>query len=265
MEHGLELALPWPTEHSTRVQRRHTWLSIARLVAPSRLAVFDPHRWKPLPGAADYVSIFEADMRVLRQHRRETITPLVDTNSLPSLGEAEDAIDFYHSEMGIDLDAEWVYRFGGSSYEWSGIRYQSLQRCASLNNYKNQLRTVEWQELRQRILLRDRFTCQRCRVVGRHRNSPILLNVHHKYYLDKTLPWQHPDECLQTLCRVCHEAVHREAAIPRTKPLPAQFALDGTPLAATCTTCGRGIYSRLRLPTSVRACASCNPENDLPF
>ena len=40
------------------------------------------------------------------------------------------------------------------------------------------------------------------------------LNVHHTYYQIDKLPWEYPDECLQTLCRSCHEKVHEEEIIP---------------------------------------------------
>jgi 5-methylcytosine-specific restriction endonuclease McrA len=40
------------------------------------------------------------------------------------------------------------------------------------------------------------------------------LHVHHTYYQIDKLPWQYPDESLQTLCRSCHEKVHDEEVIP---------------------------------------------------
>lgn len=40
------------------------------------------------------------------------------------------------------------------------------------------------------------------------------LHVHHTYYQIDKLPWQYPDESLQTLCRSCHEKVHDEELIP---------------------------------------------------
>lgn len=40
------------------------------------------------------------------------------------------------------------------------------------------------------------------------------LNVHHTYYQIDKLPWEYPDESLQTLCRSCHEKVHEEEIIP---------------------------------------------------
>ena len=40
------------------------------------------------------------------------------------------------------------------------------------------------------------------------------LHVHHTYYQIDKLPWEYPDESLQTLCRSCHEKVHEEEIIP---------------------------------------------------
>lgn len=40
------------------------------------------------------------------------------------------------------------------------------------------------------------------------------LNVHHTYYQIDKLPWEYPNDSLQTLCRSCHEKVHEEEIIP---------------------------------------------------
>lgn len=40
------------------------------------------------------------------------------------------------------------------------------------------------------------------------------LHVHHTYYQINKLPWEYPDESLQTLCRTCHEITHENEKIP---------------------------------------------------
>lgn len=62
------------------------------------------------------------------------------------------------------------------------------------------LKTKEWEKQRQRVLDRDKHTCQIC---GRKNGA---MNVHHIFY-------QHPLECmddrwLATLCPSCHKRVH---------------------------------------------------------
>ena len=44
--------------------------------------------------------------------------------------------------------------------------------------------------------------------------KPYHLEVHHKYYLENTLPWQYPDDALVTLCNWCHQEVHDTTVIP---------------------------------------------------
>lgn len=52
---------------------------------------------------------------------------------------------------------------------------------------------------------RDNFTCQICG------NKDATLNVHHLYYCDE--PWDAEDDCLITLCDVCHEHEHYKGYI----------------------------------------------------
>ena len=74
--------------------------------------------------------------------------------------------------------------------------------------YDDLLRTEEWKEKRNHILMRDGCQCQWC-------GSTTNLNVHHKYYLQypnhrKVKPWNYPDDALITLCRDCHKKAHQK-------------------------------------------------------
>lgn len=40
------------------------------------------------------------------------------------------------------------------------------------------------------------------------------LNIHHKYYIYGNMPWEYPDEALETLCLECHQKRHNEVQIP---------------------------------------------------
>lgn len=40
------------------------------------------------------------------------------------------------------------------------------------------------------------------------------LHIHHKYYQKGKLPWEYPDEALQTMCWQCHENLHRNIMVP---------------------------------------------------
>lgn len=67
--------------------------------------------------------------------------------------------------------------------------------------YGEALKTTMWKKKRDIILKRDKYTCTKCR-------SKKCLHVHHTYYLKDKMPWAVPDDCLVTLCEVCHEKEH---------------------------------------------------------
>lgn len=71
-------------------------------------------------------------------------------------------------------------------------------------SYSEKLKSPEWDDKRKEILARDGFKCQLCLVQGTE------LHVHHKYYIDNTEPWDHPGDCLITLCDGCHKDEHRK-------------------------------------------------------
>jgi len=66
-------------------------------------------------------------------------------------------------------------------------------------NYKEKLKDQWWVDRSKEIKKRDHHTCQRCGT------QTHLLNVHHKYYMPNTDPWDYPDEALITWCRKCHK------------------------------------------------------------
>jgi hypothetical protein len=74
--------------------------------------------------------------------------------------------------------------------------------CASvlklMNEYSELLKDPRWQRKRLKILERDGFQCLACRTQAE------TLHVHHLVYTSK-MPWDEPDEHLETLCWCCHE------------------------------------------------------------
>ena len=70
-------------------------------------------------------------------------------------------------------------------------------------NYYELLKTQEWKEKRLKILKRDNFKCLVCK-------STKEFNVHHRIYIGNRPPWKYHNSCLATLCRKCHESIHKE-------------------------------------------------------
>ena len=113
--------------------------------------------------------------------------------------------------------------------------------------YNLLLHTDEWEECRNKILMRDNYCCTNCNATWNpaniaittkkpikylikgewvneieylkwlklNENKPkISLQVHHKYYQIDKLPWEYPDETLETLCVECHQEKHKNNVIP---------------------------------------------------
>lgn len=58
------------------------------------------------------------------------------------------------------------------------------------------------------------FLQQKIRVPLNIEENPIILHVHHKYYILNNLPWEYPKESLITLCHNCHQNIHDRIKTP---------------------------------------------------
>jgi hypothetical protein len=75
--------------------------------------------------------------------------------------------------------------------------------------HAQQLLDIRWKRRRWEILTRDGWKCKTC-----GSNDPC--EVHHKYYLPKVTLWDHPDDCLVSLCWSCHNKRHPDKEVRRT-------------------------------------------------
>lgn len=82
--------------------------------------------------------------------------------------------------------------------------------------YSNLLKTKNWLNKRNLILLRDKHKCRECK-------SDEKLHVHHKIYINGRNPWEVPAKFLITLCEYCHNKVHEGKEI-------SSFFKNETPL-----------------------------------
>jgi len=83
--------------------------------------------------------------------------------------------------------------------------------------YKELLKSPKWLDKRDLIKKRDGNKCVNC-------GSKKQLEVHHTYYLIDKMPWEVPNECLITLCRVCHRKEHKDNIIPiKNKTFEKEF------------------------------------------
>lgn len=76
--------------------------------------------------------------------------------------------------------------------------------------YQEQLLTENWLKKRVLILKRDNYTCTNCI----QKNN---LHVHHKKYINGRMCWDYPNALLTTLCKTCHNKLHKENKIDVVK------------------------------------------------
>ena len=77
-----------------------------------------------------------------------------------------------------------------------------------MSDYESLLNTAEWRQKRAEIVARDRDVCQRCGETG------IPIEVHHRYYMANTQPWEYDNDALVSVCRPCHKVIHQTESIP---------------------------------------------------
>lgn len=79
--------------------------------------------------------------------------------------------------------------------------------------YNNLLKSPNWFEKRNIILVRDKNQCQCC-------GSISNLHIHHRQYHadiktgEMKLPWDYDNKYLITLCENCHSTGHSKYKVP---------------------------------------------------
>ncbi|WP_210521213.1 hypothetical protein [Hymenobacter terricola] len=79
-----------------------------------------------------------------------------------------------------------------------------------------------------------------------HAPKAYHLEIHHRYYLRSSLPWQYRDDALITLCNWCHRKVHS----------------DGTPIPVYQSQVSRDV--ELQKFSNYTVCTRCNGTGRLP-
>ena len=70
--------------------------------------------------------------------------------------------------------------------------------------YQEQLKTNQWAQLKNRIMLENGNRCQHC---GRQDER---MEVHHVHYIKGRMAWEYPEVMMQCLCGPCHNGWHEE-------------------------------------------------------
>lgn len=77
--------------------------------------------------------------------------------------------------------------------------------------YEEQLENPSWKRKRYKILRRDNYECQCCKI---SKADGATLHVHHTYYLYDHYAWQYDDSALITYCSQCHAEFHENNEVP---------------------------------------------------
>lgn len=72
--------------------------------------------------------------------------------------------------------------------------------------YASTLRSSEWRAYRERVFAELGRRCAKCSRTDNEDGA--VLQVHHIEYLPGRLPWDHPVELCEVLCRGCHAREH---------------------------------------------------------
>ena len=95
---------------------------------------------------------------------------------------------------------------------------------ANINgDYQRYLKSDQWSRTRNLVLCRDGFMCQRCGHSWKQFEDEQSLDVHHITYLRRG---EERLDDLVTLCRRCHEYVHRSGLFKLGRILETKEELD---------------------------------------
>lgn len=78
---------------------------------------------------------------------------------------------------------------------------RTRQRDAS-DAYRAWYKTARWQKLRQQVLVRDAYTCRRCRTIAAGKGQAVADHIK-PHRGSETLFWDAKN--LQCLCKPCHD------------------------------------------------------------
>jgi 5-methylcytosine-specific restriction endonuclease McrA len=80
--------------------------------------------------------------------------------------------------------------------------------------YSKLLKDKKWSDKRLEILKRDDFRCTKCSC------KDCQLHIHHTIYIQNKKPWEYNNKYLITLCKNCHNQLHKNKKIKTYKKEP---------------------------------------------
>ncbi len=184
----------------------------------SDLVVFDPLAQKDRH-TDKHIVLFDGAEQKIGNYRAEIVWELLDSPDMFSESQIDSVIDAYCRAAEIDLESEW--RTAQRAEAGLSFVTADISTYAALRNkhaggyipYIELLCTTEWLERRAAILAHDGARCVNCSA-AKTDGCHVILQVHHKYYVRKRLPWEYPDDALATMCKTCHQELHDNVHTP---------------------------------------------------
>jgi hypothetical protein len=202
-----------------KVKRRHREFQVGTLKRRESetlgLVVLDPMRQQTGVGEA-YISLYELAEDRVSDFRAEVVLSLLGSPDEFPITEIEQAVDAYCRMSGVDPEAEWFEsqrEEAGLSPRISGYAALTERYGDGDIPYEAILSTREWLDRRAVILDRDGRRCVDCGSATAADGSRLILQVHHRFYIRGSLPWEYPDEALATLCLACHRGLHEKEQV----------------------------------------------------
>lgn len=135
--------------------------------------------------------------------------------------------------------AKWITETAGGLLNYMTLNELLQTKDVKNIGYSDLLNCIDWQFKRLKVLIRDAYTCQDCKVVA------IDLHVHHLYYIKDKLPWEMDESGLISLCAKCHKKRHDTQIIPVYALINNKFEQSSNFIA--CSRCnGAGYLEHFR-------------------
>jgi hypothetical protein len=183
----------------------------------------------------------------------------------------QEAISYAQISGGYESSWYIPYEILLNTIEWKNFRQHILSRdgnsCSVCNRtqsekiggrYFRKPTEEEITESRKPVIIDigngDSISLKRAQIINVITDDPVILHVHHKFYIYDNLPWQYDLDALITVCHKCHGEIHFTQKIP----VYTNAALDKEIDLIVCSRCkGTGFLNEFHYHQD-GICFNCN-------
>ncbi len=125
-------------------------------------------------------------------------------------------ISFMKSYHELNSSEKKYYSLLLLTKEWIEVRSKQLEKanytcvlCKEKANWDIHVGGIYGYLVYNLLVKEDQWGIPRPELELKKVENPLVLHLHHTYYVRNTTPWEYPDECFQVLCKNCHENEHK--------------------------------------------------------